>query len=133
MKNSSLAVTARSHLAWVRANKSYILVDTVTLSSALNYLQGFHAASGYTALRDFEMWLIVRAGEPTNFAYVWTALARLEVTGEMQLSSPESEDEQQVDDLFDLVDAFLADAEGIESMRAVYREYEKLRRIVGLD
>lgn len=125
--------THTDHLRWVADNLRRVLgSDEPPFEVAVAYVNGFNAATGYSLLRDFHLWLVVELGE--GYEYHWTALAQkvvLDITSRSESAATVVPESQAGSALFGLVVRHL-DSIAADGGRELHRAYEDLRRADGL-
>ena len=124
----------RGHLAWIKANQVVVLGREATLAHAIAFVAGFDAATGYSLLRGFQEWLVLRAG--SGHEVHWMGLARqaaLDRPSSDEVGNRADNSLEAIDRLFQMVDDFLGDVDDRDGRRALYRRVDELRRETGLN
>lgn len=114
---------ARSHLRYVAAHMHEVFGREPHLDQAIGFVAGFDAAWGYSLLRGFHEWLVVKLGD--GFNTHWFGLVRRIVVDEpaSQLDQLEA---QVVERFFEVVLEFLDDIETLQGRRRLYLGFENL-------
>ena len=124
----------RDHLRWLSDNLRIVLGSSEpTFESAVAFVSGYDAATGYSLLRDFQTWLVVQIGE--GYEFHWRFLANclaLGVTPDSLRDADEDVRTQAGAALFALVLRHLDDFDDRDIRRSTYRAFEELRRRDGL-
>ena len=105
----------RTHLGWVRSHQREVFGAERTAQQVIAFVAGFDAATGYSMLRGFQEWLVVRLGD--GHEVHWMGLVARSVA---QANDP-------ADGVLALVDDFLSDVDDRDGRRVLYRRFDELR------
>lgn len=106
----------RSHLRWVNDHLMQVFGSDPEFGRVVAFVAGFDAATGYSLLRGFQEWLVVKVGD--GHEVHWMGLVE-------QVAREEG---TQAGRVFELVDEFLADVDDRDGRRVLYRQFDQLRR-----
>ena len=86
-----------------------------TADQVVAFVAGFDAATGYSLLRGFQEWLVVRLGEGHEIHWMGLVVRSI------------SEANDPADRVLELVDDFLSDVDDRDGRRVLYRRFDELR------
>jgi hypothetical protein len=128
-------ISAADQFEFVRDNALRVFPrDRMCLDHVVTFAMGFDMATGYTAFKGFQMWLVVRLGD--GYEYHWSALAKtLALRGSLPPKRTEltkEEDHEAAKRLLDIIVEFLHASNDMDDVRRVCRDFDRLRASHGL-
>lgn len=125
----------RDQFRFIVENRRVVFGGAPTIAQALAFIAGFNVATGYSLLRGFEEWLVVRLGGGYNIH--WYGLVRSLALGIGPWDEPAAdlghEDEEAAAiRIFEAVIDFLGTMDDPSARRGVLSSYERLLEADGL-
>ncbi len=105
----------RTHLGWIKKHQREVFGSERNAEQVIAFVAGFDAATGYTLLRGFQEWLVVRLGY--GYEVHWMGLVARSVAA---TADP-------ADSVLALVGDFLCDVDDRDGRRALYQRFDELR------